>query len=119
MDLAFVAPFEQLFMAQQNTLTYIAGYLARQIWSKVSDECGCKLRGQLQSSIKETFLAAKQCEDLQGPGLVIPSRGLQNVVETMMIIYKQFAEDLLTGQNVKTNLVTLPEKEAAQLFLKL
>ncbi|GFN78216.1 hypothetical protein PoB_000472200 [Plakobranchus ocellatus] len=87
--------------------------LADAVRSKV---CGDKLTGQLQGSIKEIFLAAKQFEDLQGPGLVILNRGLQSVVEALEIIYKQSAEDLLIGQKVKSNLATLLEKEATAFF---
>ncbi|GFO39968.1 hypothetical protein PoB_006647300 [Plakobranchus ocellatus] len=61
MDRAFVAPFEQLPMPELNTLTYIAGYLARLIKSKLCDECEGKLAGQLNLSIKSSNGTTLMC----------------------------------------------------------
>lgn len=109
---------QELSEAEENILTYIAGYVARKTQgsSKVCNACKQKLFGDFQGSRKETLLSAKRYDDLQGPGLVTASTQLVTAIEAMEIKYKMVAEKMLTGRLVRAHLVSALEKEAALLF---
>lgn len=107
--LAFNIPTEELCLQENNTLTYMAGYVARKVRGKVCGECREVLIGRLEGIPKETLLTKKQLPDLQG-GLIVPSAELVSVVEQIETVLKK-SEQLLHMDRVRTRYLQRMNKE--------
>lgn len=108
--LALNIPTEELCLQEENTLTYMAGYVARKVRGKVCGECREVLIGRLEGIPKETLLTKKQLPDLQGKGLIVPSAKLVSVVEQLETVLKK-SEQLLHMDRVRTRYLERMNKE--------
>ena len=112
--LVFNLPAEDLSREKETVITYMTGYIVRKVRPHVCQECAQVLHGQLEGTTKEMLLTNKQYPDLQGPGLVVPSAHVVNVIEQCEKVYKQ-SEQLLHMNNVRVSFLSRLSREAINL----
>ena len=104
---------EHLKIAEENVLTYIAGYVAYKLKDAQNLCTGCtaSLVGPELSTNDEIFLKCKQYESVvPGKGLCVPSRQLRETVNVLEMTYMKHTT-VLVRKKVKTHLKGVLMKE--------
>ena len=100
-------------LEEENVLTYIAGYVAKKLSSKVCQECTSQLKGKIEGTENEVFISNKRYEGTKGEGLIFPSKELVQIVERLELAYKQNVEQMLHMEKLGSRILTLLSKTMA------
>ena len=108
---------QYLQAAEDNVLTYIAGYIASKLLLKVCEMCKCMLTGPLTGSQNQLLIVHKQYEHLKDRGLEIPSSQLVMAVQQLEKAYIRNVDRLLPGNHVKAQLLHILKKTVCECEL--
>ena len=108
-SLVFNIEMDDLSTEEENTLVYIAGYMARKLHKKACQQCRQSMTGSLTGSSTEVVLQKKQLEHAK-EGLGIPSAQLVCAIEITERVFKTSGQ-LLHMDTVRSRFLLRLNKE--------
>ena len=100
---------------EENILVYIGGYIYRKVSKSLCDECKQTLIGNFDINNKlHTFLSKKQYSNVQGGGLIVPSKKLLDVIGSIEILFRNIIEQILHLSHIRTQIITFSEEKLTE-----